>query len=95
MREGIDRLRKYFGCYTFDKKVLEKDRANIEDILRSHGWHHESDVVEGRTVEGDICPKWEIAVDNSGVCNNRPCPEGFGIPFCSNKRPATVKDIIG
>lgn len=67
----------------------------VESILRSHGWLHEDDVVEGEVIEED-CDGYEGCASDCGLCSVQ---EREGRPdmklTCMKPRPATIKDLIG
>lgn len=71
------------------------DDDTIIFILRSHGWLHEDDVVEGEVIEED-CDGYEGCASDCGLCSVQ---EREGRPdmklTCMKPRPATIKDLIG
>jgi hypothetical protein len=56
----------------------------MEKILRSHGWLHEDDVVEGR--------HW--CLHYRKTCMYTLCSRSHDWTSCDKVRPATVKDLI-
>ena len=79
-REGI--------ALIYDGLVQEVDMTveDIERILRSHGWLHEDDVVEG--VWKCTLDKYCEMKERNGICHHN-------ITKCPNRRPATIKDLTG
>jgi hypothetical protein len=61
----------------------------VESILRSHGWLHEDDVVEGVEIcTVDFC----AYLPENRICTASSCTDATIFKY---KRPATVKDLIG
>jgi hypothetical protein len=84
-----------------DMLAMTPREGTIESILRSHGWLHEDDVVEGKTkpmcdIPGDLDIDSNCEIVKKGYpslwvhCNNA----SFKCPHYKD-RPATVKDLIG
>jgi hypothetical protein len=58
--------------------------ASCATVLRSHGWLHEEDVVEGK--------HWCDEDEPEAHCMNH---GRYGCDNCNKTRPATIKDLIG
>jgi hypothetical protein len=54
---------------------------HMEETLRSYGWLHEGDLVEGKSW---TCDDWED-------CKKDPAPH---CEECDKYRPATIRDLI-
>jgi hypothetical protein len=91
-REGIVEIRER---NTVAGGGIALTNDSIIYILRSHGWHHESDIVEGKTITED-CDGYEGCADECGECAVR---ERDGRPdmmlTMTKTRPATIRDLIG
>jgi hypothetical protein len=87
--KGLDMIHTYFGINKDNSKILERQCSEIEFVLRSHGWVHEDDVVEGVK----LCQilRWRDYSSWFKHCDmyDKNC-DG-----CSYTRPATVKDLTG
>jgi hypothetical protein len=69
--------------------------VDIESILRSHGWLHEDDVVEGKTIASMCKVKPESQAFQMGKCIAKPNTACVDCSEYVPERPATVQDLIG
>lgn len=80
-REAIEKIVKAY--MSSNDPELEDEYTLLEDILRSHGWHHEDDVVDNKTV---------CQITKHCIYPSKPIPDYC--PYCEINRPATIKDLI-
>jgi hypothetical protein len=93
LAEVIDKLTGYAPPEKNDEIATFMDWLFDDNILRSHGWVHEDDVVEGETI-GAMC--YNMPRDSIDKCPLK--PQGRACVNCehyTSARPATIKDLIG